>query len=151
MTIVKFNNPYVSKPMRNQVFNSPFTGMLDSFFNDAFFRNDMASHMPSVNVYEENGILNLEVSAPGFAKEDFKVEVEKGLLSISGSHKAEEEKSEKNFYRKEFNYGSFQRSFTLPEEYNEDSIEAKYENGILKLTIAKKQQVTETKKEVTVL
>lgn len=151
MTIVKWNKPYVSRPTGNQVFNSPFAGMLDNFFHDAFFGNDMAANMPSVNVYEENGKLSLDVSAPGFNKEDFKVEVEKGVLSISGSHKAEEEKNEKNFYRKEFNFGSFQRSFTLPEEYNEDSIEAKYESGILKLTIAKKQQVTETKKEVTVL
>jgi len=143
MTLVKFRKPNDNASL----FNTPFSGLLENFFNDRFFTNDYASFVPAINISEEKEKFNVELSAPGFDKGDFKVEVDKGILTISASHKTEKETNEKNYTRKEFNYGSFQRSFTLPEEVKEDAIEAKYENGILRLILPRieKAQVNTTK------
>ncbi len=142
MTIVKWKSPFLNGQLEKPVeFNSPLTGLFEDFFGDAYFKNDFATHVPSVNVSKEKDELHLELSAPGFSKEDIKVEVERGVLTISGAHKTEEESKDKTYYRKEFTYGSFKRSFNLPDEYNADSISAKYENGILKLSVPKKEEV----------
>jgi HSP20 family protein len=76
--------------------------------------------------------------------------MENGVLSISGSHKAENEEKDKTFYRKEFSYGSFKRSFNLPEEYNAEQINAKYENGILKLSVPKKEEIKTSSREISI-
>lgn len=145
MTIVKWKNPSVEGKASNPVvFNSPFSGLLDNFFGGDFLTREFASYMPAVNFSEEKTQFNLELSAPGFVKEDFKIEFNKGILTISAEHKTETETSERTYSRKEFNYGSFSRSFNVPESVDENAIDAKYENGILKLTLAKKE---EAKKE----
>lgn len=142
MTIVKWKNPFLSGQLEKPVeFNSPLTGLFEDFFGDAYFKNDFAAHMPSANVSKEKDELHIELSAPGFSKEDIKVEVENGMITISGSQKTEVESNDKTYYRREFTSGSFKRSFNLPEEYNADRINAKYENGILKLTVPKKEEV----------
>ena len=73
----------------------------------------------------------------GLAKEDIQVNLERGLLTISGERKFENEEKDKNFHRIETKYGSFNRAFHLPDSVNEDSIVAKYNNGILKITVEK--------------
>ena len=90
----------------------------------------------------------VELSAPGFDKNDFKLEVKDGVLTIFGKHEAEKEVKEKNYTRKEFNYGTFQRSFSLPQEVNEEAIDAKYENGILKVALPKKEETKKATKEI---
>ena len=72
------------------------------------------------------------------------------MLTVSGHHKTEKETTEKNYSRKEFNYGSFQRSFTLPDGVNESGVEAKYENGILKVSLAKKEDAHDDVVEIKV-
>ncbi len=104
--------------------------------------------MPAVNITEEDTQYSVEFSAPGFEKNDFKIELNDGVLTVSGKHETDKEVKEKNFTRKEFNYGSFQRSFTLNEEINEEAIDAKYENGILKLTLPKKEESKKPTKEI---
>lgn len=152
MTLVKWRRPFESGLTKNQaVFNAAFPGLMEDFFNDAFFRKEQGSFMPAINVAEDVDKFHLELSAPGFDKGDFKIELDKGLLTVSGEHKVENESKEKNFTRKEFSYGSFQRSFTLPEGIQEEAIDAKYENGILKLTLPKKEKVAvPTVKSITV-
>lgn len=138
MTIVKWKKPYTNGTTNSPViFNSPFSGLFENFLGEDFLTREYASYVPAVNISEEEGKYNLELSAPGFEKEDFKIELAKGMLTISGEHKTEKKTKEKAFSRKEFSYGSFQRSFSLPEGINEDAVEAKYENGILKISIAK--------------
>ncbi|MBL0741050.1 Hsp20/alpha crystallin family protein [Chryseolinea sp. Jin1] len=94
--------------------------------------------MPAVNVRETDKSFDVEVAAPGLSKKDFKITSENGLLTISSEKKEEKEEKENDYTRKEFNYSTFSRTFTLPENINEDDIKATYEDGILKLKLSKK-------------
>ena len=124
-----------------------FSSLLDDFFNKDVFdwnsRNfsDVGSTLPSVNVEETDSEFKIELAAPGLKKEDFKVKLDHHVLTISSEKSAEKEEKRENgnYARREFNYSSFLRSFTLPEESVEDGqIDAKYHDGILKITIPKK-------------
>jgi HSP20 family protein len=150
MTLIKWKKPSENGLSNHVLYNSPFQGLMENFFNDNFFNREYASFVPAINVSEETERFNLELSAPGFEKNDFKIEINHGVLSVSGEHKVQKESTEKNYTRKEFNYGSFQRSFTLPEEVNEDKIDAKYENGILKVTLPKKEEKVKTSREISI-
>ncbi|MES2591301.1 MAG: Hsp20/alpha crystallin family protein [Bacteroidota bacterium] len=149
MTIVKWKKPYNNGVTDNPVvFNSALSGLLENFLGDDFLLREHASYVPAVNVSENKDAYNLELSAPGFEKDDFKIELKKGMLIISGHHKTEKETEEKTYSRKEFSYGSFQRSFSLPEEVNEEAIDAKYENGVLKVFLAKENDLKKGTKEI---
>jgi HSP20 family protein len=96
--------------------------------------------IPSVNVMERDDKFELEVAVPGFEKKDFKVELNHNVLTISSDKKEEREDGVgKQYTRKEFSYLSFCRSFTIPDTINHEKIEARYENGILKVLIPKKK------------
>jgi HSP20 family protein len=112
----------------------------DFFDNDRFFDSDWLKKqsVPAVNVKETDKGFEIEVAAPGLSKKDFKVTAENGMLTISSEKKEEKEQKEKNYTRKEFSYSSFSRSFALPENTTEDDVKANYEDGILKLEVAKK-------------
>ena len=114
---------------------------LTNFFeNDRFFDSDWMkkTNVPAVNVKETDKNYEIEVSAPGRAKKDFNIAAENGILTISSETKEEKETKENDYTRQEFNYSSFSRSFTLPENANEDDIKANYVDGILKVEVAKK-------------
>ncbi len=102
---------------------------------------------PAVNITESKSGYNLELAAPGLQKKDFKIDVNGNLLTISAEkeEKKEEKKDEKEekYTRKEYNYSSFSRSFTLPEVVLQDKIEATYDGGILKLTLPKNEKAAE--------
>jgi len=119
--------------MNNSFLTDFFDG--DKFFDSDWLRN---RSVPAVNVKETDKNFEIEVAAPGLSKKDFKVTAENGVLTISSEMKEEKEQKEKDYTRKEFSYSSFSRSFTMPENTNEDDIKANYEDGILKLHIAKK-------------
>ncbi|MBI1766975.1 MAG: Hsp20/alpha crystallin family protein [Bacteroidetes bacterium] len=115
--------------------------LLSDFFDgDRFFDSDWLrkQSVPAVNVKENETNFEIEVAAPGLSKKDFRVTAENRMLSISSEKQEEKEEKEKDYTRREFSYSSFNRSFTLPENVNEDDIKANYEDGILKLRIAKK-------------
>jgi HSP20 family protein len=78
------------------------------------------------------------MAAPGYAKKDFNLSIDNNMLTVSAEKKQEQEKSEDHYTRREFGYESFSRSFNLPANTNEDDIQARYEEGILKLSITKK-------------
>lgn len=97
--------------------------------------------LPSVNVKESADGFEVDMAAPGLEKKDFKIEINHGVLTISSEKKVENEtKNGQQFTRREFSYQSFSRSFTLPETVDGDKISAKYENGILKVSIPKKEE-----------
>lgn len=147
MTLLTINKPNRSGISRNKLFQT-FPGVFDEFFND-FIKNDSAAYVPAVNIAENANDFTVDLSAPGFSKEDFKVEVEDSVLTVSGEHKTESKNENSNYTRKEFSYNSFKRSFTLPENVDEENINGKYENGILKLTLAKKAEaVVKATKEI---
>ena len=135
MTLVKTNK-------NGNLFPSVLSDFFDNdkFFSNRFFEKEFERSLPAVNIKESNNEFNIEFAAPGFNKNDFKINVEENMLTIS-AEKEEEKNEEKNrFTRKEFSYNSFSRSFTLPQTVNADKIDAKYNEGILKLNIPKKEE-----------
>ncbi|HAE12785.1 MAG: Hsp20/alpha crystallin family protein [Chitinophagales bacterium] len=117
------------------------TLLSDFFSGDRFFGKDVFTpeRMPAVNIEENDTQFVIEMAVPGMRREDFSVGVENGLITISAERKNEEVEEKRNFTRREFSFESFSRSFTLPENVTEDNIEAVYLDGLLKLTIPKKE------------
>jgi HSP20 family protein len=123
----------------------------DFFNNDLFNLPAMASRgatVPAVNINETDKEFELELAAPGLKKSDFKVNIDRNVLTVSTEKKEEKEEKGKNFTRKEFSYHSFSRSFTLPESVNQEKIDAKYTDGVLKLVLPKKDEVIPKSKEI---
>lgn len=112
------------------------------------FRQD--SVLPQVNIKETNDAYQLDLVAPGRNKEDFKINVDKNILTISYDKKNEQKSEDEKHIRREFNFESFKRTFTLDEKVEADKIEAKYENGVLKLNLPKKEEVKFAAKEISV-
>ncbi len=104
-------------------------------------RNFSETTLPAVNIKETEESFEVELAAPGFQKSDFKIEVENNVLTISSEKQEENELKEgETFTKREFSYQAFTRSFTLPETVESDKITAKYDNGILKIEIPKKDE-----------
>jgi len=129
--------------------------LFDELFNNfpANWGRDYSNQVghPKVNIHETSDGFHLELIAAGRNKEDFKVNIEKDLLTINFEKKEVEENKEFKTIRKEFTLNSFKRSFSLDEKIQADAIQAKYENGILKLYLPKKEQITPATKEITIL
>ena len=132
MTLVKFKKP------RLPWYDSMFTDLIGS---DRLLTNDFMLEnkwIPAMNVKETEEYFEIEMAAPGFNKKDFEISIENGLLKISAENSEEIKEEEGDYTRKEFNYKSFLRSFTLPENVNEEEmIDATYKRGILKLVLNK--------------
>ncbi len=133
-----------NRAMLPSLASSFFTGgsLLPSVFD---FDNDLLDFdggsvlVPNANIVENDSDFEIELAAPGLERKDFNVEVDNGILSITAEKKEEKEEKEANYKRREFSYRSFRRSFTLPENSSVDKIDAKYENGILRLKLPKKE------------
>ena len=97
-------------------------------------------NIPAVNITEQKDEYLVSLAAPGMKKEDFKIDVDGNMLTISSEKEESKEQKDKKFTRKEFNYSSFSRTFTLPEEINKEKIEAKYEDGVLKIALPRKEE-----------
>ncbi len=132
MKLVRLNNSFIPN-----VFDNFFNNELDNWRYDS---ESCRSTLPSVNIKETEDNYELELAAPGMKKSDFKINLENDVLTISSERK--EEKAENNGYtRKEFSYTSFERSFTLPEhKVNYDSVSAKYEDGVLRIALPKREE-----------
>jgi HSP20 family protein len=113
--------------------------MMDDFWNtDRLFNQPLFSHeMPAVNVIENKDHYEVEVAAPGFNKDDFKVSLENGMLTISAENSTEEKEEKRDYTRREFSHSSFSRTFTLPENVEENHIKAKYHDGLLAIELKK--------------
>lgn len=132
---------------RNQGYTTPVNSLLNEFFSDGFMNwphgtiDKSWKRSPSVNIRDEKDAFELEFSVPGYSKEDFKVELDQNQLTVSGKLQKKEEDTKKNYTRREFSHSEFQRSFILPEDVvSEDELSAKYENGILNISIPKKEE-----------
>ena len=114
-------------------------------WNDWFEKNTLFGKMttvPPVNIIENENNYILSLAVPGMKKEDFKIALEGLMLSIS--LQKQEEEFEEKFTRREYNFYSFSRSFTLPEDVKPEYIEAKYEDGLLKMVLPRKEEVKQT-------
>ena len=126
------------------------TNILD--FTPDVFNWGGAKNTASVNVTEDAKEFKIELAAPGLQRKDFKVEIEDGLLTIRTEKKEEKNEEGKNWIRKEFSYNQITRSFQMPENILADKIDAKYENGILKIVLPKREvEITNPIKEIEVL
>jgi len=96
--------------------------------------------VPAVDIYEDEHSIQLKLEVPGIEQKDLDVKVENNTLTVSGERKFEQEQKEENFHRIERRYGSFTRSFTLPNTVNTEDINASYENGVLKVRLAKRAE-----------
>jgi HSP20 family protein len=123
--------------------------LLEGFFDRDWFDSSLSNwrgegaSLPAVNIRETDDALEIEVAAPGMKRDDFKVELDNNVLTISSAreHTQEEKNHQGSFIRKEFSYQSFQRSFSLPEnKVKGDSINAKYKEGVLLITIPKTEE-----------
>jgi HSP20 family protein len=142
MTMVKMYNP-VQKSINN---------LFDEFFNEMPSINKTVNKLfaPAVNIVETADAYHLELMAPGRNKEDFSIAVDKEVLTVGFEAKEEKNQNDYKVIRKEFSYQSFKRSFTLDEKINAEAIQAKYENGLLKLYLPKKTEVAQPVKTITI-
>ena len=141
MSLVKYNSRL------NAFTPASFSTLIDSFFTDSIARSGGSSFnfVPKVDVIEEEKAFEIHVAVPGMNKEDFKIDLNDNYLTVSGERKfSSEKKDEKgNFYRSfETQYGSFSRSFSLPENVDGTKITAQYTNGILVVSVPKDEKKT---------
>ena len=134
-------------------FNDSIPSFLDEFFGGDIFdstssTNKIGNSLPAVNIQETKDNFKVQVAAPGMKKDDFDIELNNNILVISSERKSEEEdKSEDgNYTRREFNYTSFRRTFTLPDSVDSEKIQAKYTEGVLNLEIPKREEAKEKPK-----
>lgn len=117
----------------------------DFFFGEEFKPRSHRSSFPSVNIKDEEKAFTLEFAVPGYSKDELSINVENDLLTISSERKNEEEVNEEGYTRKEFSFSSFSRSFTLPESVDIDNIDAKTQDGVLFVTLPKKDELLKDK------
>jgi len=99
-----------------------------------------AGFVPAVDVYEDEHQITLKVEVPGIDQKDINISLENNTLTVRGERKFEKEEKEENFHRIERRYGSFSRSFTLPNTVDPDNVRANYENGVLHIELAKRAE-----------
>ncbi len=135
MTYNKFNPTHPSQALGKWIDNLFNTTLADVIGNDY-----TVTH-PSVNIVEHDNQFVMDLAAPGLEKNDFQIQVEQDHLVITAEKKLEKEETEKGkFTRREFNYSAFRRSFFLDEKINREGITASYENGVLRITLPKKDE-----------
>lgn len=137
MSIVRYNSSLL-----NDFTPITFSHLIDRFFNESIGRagGSAYSFVPKVDIVETDKAFEISVAAPGMNKEDFKLDVNDKFLTVSGERKFTKEKKENYFHSIETQYGTFGRSFTLPENVNSANITAKYENGILEIILPKDEK-----------
>jgi HSP20 family protein len=142
MTLVKWNNK------TNNALLPGFNDVFDSIFNDTFFYDRAITRVPAVNISESQENYHLELAAPGLKKEDFKLNVDRNVLTISVEQSANQEDNQKNYSKREYHYSSFVRSFNLPESADDNNITATYSDGILRVDIAKREEAKSVSRQI---
>ena len=118
------------------------SSLFEDFFNDPFFSTRATEKwMPPVDVIEKDGDLMLRVEVPGIEEKDIDLKLEGNILTLKGEKKLENEKERDNYHRLESFYGSFTRSFTLPDSADRENIKADFRNGVLTVTVPQKPEV----------
>jgi HSP20 family protein len=145
MTLVKFNNG-----QRKHTVGPRFIDVFESIFKEQHANATTALRTPAVNIAESENGFDIELAVPGLKKDEIKINLDKNLLTVSAEAKKEEVAEGKKYNKKEFNFSSFSRTFTLPETVDYKKIEAEYIDGILKLTVAKIEEAKVQAREIAV-
>jgi HSP20 family protein len=126
---------------------STWPNLVDEFFNGELFprfmENETRYTLPAVNIIEGKEDFRIEIAAPGLNKEDFKINLENNVLTVSSEKEEKQEQKDEKVMRREFNYYSFSRSFTLPQTVNAEKIRAAHKDGILQVIIPKREEAKE--------
>lgn len=134
------------KSLIRSPFEKPFGYYLDRFFeNDYDWLHGFNKTNGHVNISEAKDGYTIEVSAPGFKKEELKIDIQDKVLTISGEHQEKSNSDSENYTRKEFSKQSFERSFRIPEDVDGESFDAKFENGVLLVSIKKPKELPKSK------
>lgn len=141
MTLMRYNRP------GNSLMSKRFSDIMDEFFNDAVNAH-RDSFVPNIDISETDDQFQISAELPGIKKEDIAINLENSRLSISGERSFKEEEEGKTFHRVETSYGSFNRSFQLPDNVDEDSIEASYKDGFLNISINKSEDKVKKQIEI---
>jgi HSP20 family protein len=129
--------------------NSYLPNIFDDLFKDDFWPAVSKNNLtPAVNITENEKEFNIEVAAPGLEKDDFKLNLEDNVLSISCEKEMTKEDKNEKYIRKEFNYASFYRSFILPENVIAEDIKATHKNGVLNISVPKPEEVKKVAKNI---
>jgi HSP20 family protein len=136
MSLIRYNSTL------NDFVPTSFSNLIDRFFSESVARSGGAvySFVPKVDIYETDKSFELHVAVPGMSKEDFKLDLNENYLTISGERKFTKERKENHFQSIETQFGSFSRSFALPDNVDAAKISAKYNNGILEVTLPKDEK-----------
>jgi HSP20 family protein len=136
MSLIRYNSTL------NDFVPTSFSNLIDRFFSESVARSGGAvySFVPKVDIYETDKSFELHVAVPGMSKEDFKLDLNENYLTISGERKFSKERKENHFQSIETQFGSFSRSFALPDNVDGGKISAKYNNGILEVTLPKDEK-----------
>ena len=129
MNVIK-RNDVLFPSLMNEIFKPDWFGGLEN----------MRTNVPAVNIKENEKDFELELSVPGRSKDDFSIEIDDNVLTVSAEVKTENDVKKDNYTRREFGFSSFTRSFTLPKSVDSNKINANYENGVLKFTLPKKEE-----------
>ncbi len=138
MSLVKFRN---RRPWGNLVTSNFFDK--DDFFSNPLLNNELWNtqlNEPALNIKETDKAFEVELAAPGFSKKDFEVTIDEGCLNISAENSHSQEEKEDNYTRKEFSYNSFEKRLQLPDSIKEEDVKAKYNDGVLRFSLIKKEQ-----------
>jgi HSP20 family protein len=125
-----------------------FPSLFNEFFNGDVFPGffldiDKRTATPAVNIIEDKDDYRIEIAAPGLDKSDFKIDFENNVLTISAEKEEKQEEKSEHYMRREFNYSSFSRSFTIPQTMNAEKISAQHKDGVLNVIIPKKEEAKE--------
>ena len=145
MALVKFN-----EGRERNLTRSSFSDVFENFFNDSFISDRMISRVPAVNIAESEGHYHIELAAPGLKKEDFKLDLDRNVLTISAEKATEQENNDKQYNKREYSYTSFVRSFTLPDSVDDANIDASYTDGVLKIDVAKKEEAKSVHRQISI-
>jgi HSP20 family protein len=135
MSLIRYNT-------LNDFVPTTFSNLIDRFFDESLSRSGGAAYsfVPRVDIVENDNAFEIHVAVPGMNKEDFKLDLNDNYLTVSGERKFTKEQKDKNFHSVETQYGTFSRSFSLPENVDAAKVNAKYVNGILEITVPKDEK-----------
>jgi len=136
MSLIRYNS------LRNDFVPTTFNTLIDRFFNESLARTGGSAYsfVPRVDILENEKAFEIHLAVPGMSKEDFNVDLNDTVLIISGERKFNQEKNENNIHSIETQYGTFSRSFSLPDNVDASKINASYVNGILEITVPKDEK-----------
>ncbi len=119
----------------------------DPFFRPGWLEREFGKTMPSANIKENDKDYQIDLIAPGFKKDEFTIDLDEDMVTISAEKKEEKTTEKERYTRKEYSYNSFSRAFSLPKNANQEKMVAKYEDGVLHLTLPKRAEAKENAKK----